>query len=169
VVIHTGLLEKAEGWNEVLGVLGHEVSHVTRRHHVRGVVSQLGAFYVLSLFLGDAGAIGGIILQTGAQLESLMYSREFETESDESGWEYLVKAGIHPGGMITFFEKLQKEYGLEDASQEKMSFLSTHPATSDRIKTLREKEKNLTNAATLKKETGDFAAFKKRLQDLSRD
>jgi Zn-dependent protease with chaperone function len=167
IVIHSGLLEKASGWNEVQGVLGHEISHVTLRHHVRGVVSKLGAFYVLSLFLGDAGAVGSIILQTGAQLESLMYSREFETESDEQGWEYLVKAGINPTGMITFFEKLEKEYGIEEASkeeQQKMSFLSTHPATSERIQRLREKEKELNNAESLKKESGDFISFKAKLQ-----
>jgi predicted Zn-dependent protease len=37
------------------------------------------------------------------------FSRDFEREADEVGWDYLVSAGIDPRGMIDFFETMKRE------------------------------------------------------------
>ena len=137
VVIHTELLEAADNAEEVAGVLAHEISHVTRRHHIRGIIGNLGIFFIIRALLGDVAGLSGDIATAGATLSSLKYSRGFETEADDEGYSLLLKAHIKPDGMIHFFEKLKKEN--PDAGM--MDFLSTHPATSDRIENLNKKEK----------------------------
>jgi hypothetical protein len=139
IVIHSGLIAKAEDVNEVAGVLAHEISHVTRRHHIRGIVDKLGFFVLLRAFLGDAAGIGTELALVGSSLEALRYSRDYELEADESGWELMLAANLDPNGMIAFFEQLQHEHGSMPAEA---SFLSTHPATEERIEKLKAKALN---------------------------
>lgn len=139
VVIHSGLILEADNVNEVAGVLAHEISHVTRRHHVRGMVDKLGFFMLFRALLGDVGGIGAELAVYGATIESLKYSRDYELEADESGWNLMLKANLDPTGMIDFFEKLQHEHGDMPGVA---TFMSTHPATGDRIKILEAKPLN---------------------------
>lgn len=138
VVIHSGLILEADNVNEVAGVLAHEISHVTRRHHVRGMVDKLGFFMLIRALMGDATFIAEATA-IGATLEALKYSRDYELEADESGWNLMLKANLDPTGMIDFFQKLQHEHGdMPDAA----SFMSTHPATGERIEILEAKPLN---------------------------
>jgi beta-barrel assembly-enhancing protease len=57
-------------------------------------------------------------------------------EADENGWKLLNKAKIDPRGMIVFFETMKKEQGNAEVSE----FISTHPATAERIKNLEKKK-----------------------------
>ncbi len=135
VVIQTGLIENANSWEEVLGVLGHELAHVSRRHHVRGVINNIGLYALISATIGDISALAGTFANVGNELASLSNSRNFETEADETGWNYLVDAKINPKGLIAFFQTLEKE----NKSDYDFSFLSTHPNTTERIKVLQSK------------------------------
>lgn len=134
VVIQTGLIDHAKSWEEVLGVVGHELAHVTRRHHLRGVINEMGLWVIVSAVVGDVNSLYGAIIGTGGDLASLSNSRDFETEADETGMDFLIQAHINPKGMISFFKTLQKE--SENKMDDYTSFMSTHPATSDRIKHL---------------------------------
>jgi len=147
VVIQTGLIENAKSWEEVMGVVSHELSHVTRRHHIRGIINNLGIFTILSAAFGDVSALAGTFLNFGGELASLSNSRDFENEADETGWKYLVQAKMNPKGLITFFETLSKEEKKSEIKSKvdetiDLSFLSTHPNTKDRISALKEKLKS---------------------------
>ncbi|MCX6182212.1 MAG: M48 family metallopeptidase [Bacteroidetes bacterium] len=169
IVIHSGLIAKSSSWEELTGVLGHEIAHVTQRHHLRGIISNLGIFAVLSAVIGDATAIFGTLANAGGSLSSLMYSREYETESDEKGWEYLMKANINPTGMISFFKKLQKEYPEAKDTEEITEILSTHPATQERIDNLTAKEKDI-KGIKFTAFSNSFDTFKKQLKtDLDKE
>ncbi len=89
---------------------------------------QLGSA-VLAIFIGGLAAQGG---QLAGQMAAMAYlntfSRDAERESDLFGVEVLPRAGIHPIGLATFFETLQKESGGRPPA-----FLSSHPATDERI------------------------------------
>ncbi len=144
IVVHTGLIMKAERPEEILGVLGHEIAHVTKRHSTRQLVGTVGLFALVQLLFGDASGIAAVVVSGGAELASLSYSRDHESESDDAGWEYLSDAGIDPEGLIDFFERLREEEAenpLASAAGESLSFMSTHPATRERIERLREKLK----------------------------
>ena len=147
VIVNSGLIEKANNWEEVMGVLGHELAHVTQRHHIRGVINNIGIFAILSATLGDVSALAGTFANLGGELASLSNSRAFENEADETGWNYLVQANINPSGLISFFKIIKKEYEptIDSLKTEQidLSFLSTHPQTEERIAHLIKKQQQL--------------------------
>ncbi len=142
VALHTGLLLAADTPEEVLGVLAHELSHVTKQHGMRGIVQGLGLYGIVSLFFGDVSGLAAILVNNAPFLLSQKFSRDHEREADEQGFRYLEAAKLNPRGMITFFEKMRRE---EEKLREKipggevldaLSFLSTHPATTERTERL---------------------------------
>lgn len=169
VVIQTGLIQNAQSWEEVLGVLSHEIAHVTRRHHIRSVVNSVGIYALVSFALGDVSAILATVGAAGGNLAELANSRTFEYEADETGWDYLVATKINPEGMISFFETLdnQPKSQIDSTLSESidLSFLSTHPDTKDRINKLKEKQKELKMNFTV--QPANFEAFKKDLTTIN--
>lgn len=138
VALHTGLLLAAESPEEVLGVLGHELSHVTAQHGLRGIVEGLGLYAVISTFFGDVSGLAAILVNNAPFLLTQKFSRDHEREADEQGFRYLEAAKLNPRGLLTFFAKMRRE---EEKLKEKLpagaaldalSFLSTHPATAER-------------------------------------
>ncbi|MBK8808072.1 MAG: M48 family metallopeptidase [Bacteroidales bacterium] len=147
VIIQTGLVENAKSWEEVLGVLSHEIAHVSRRHHIRSLLNNVGIYALVSVMFGDISAIIATVGSVGGNLATLANSRAFEYEADETGWNYLVQSEINPNGMITFFETLESQTKTKlDSTVSNtldLSFLSTHPDTQDRINKLKEKKVRL--------------------------
>lgn len=158
VIIHSGLIEKAKTPEEVQGVLAHEISHVTRRHHVRSIIGNLGIWLIIRGVIGDVSGISSDIINAGAALSTLKYSRDFEREADQSGFDLLNKADINPKGMIDFFGTLKKENG--DAGM--ADFLSTHPATEERIENLKKMKVENTQ---FRKPDLDFKVFQQRINN----
>ncbi|POY36999.1 hypothetical protein C3K47_08035 [Solitalea longa] len=169
VVVQTGLIKNAKSWEEVMGVLGHELAHVTRRHHIRSVINNIGIFTILAATLGDVSALAGTFANLGGDLASLANSRSFENEADESGLDMLISAKMNPQGLISFFETLKKEQQTElnKKVEEKvdLSFLSTHPNTQDRIEHLKQKIKNIHQ--TYIPLPANFNAFKEALLNVN--
>lgn len=165
VVIQTGLIANAKSWEEVMGVLSHELAHVTQRHHVRGIINNVGVFALLSATIGDMSALAGTFANIGGDLASLSNSRSFEHEADEVGWEYLVNAKISPKGLISFFESLKKETESAEKDAIDLSFLSTHPDTQNRIDNLKLKEKKLNQK--FDSLPGNFEAFKTAISEIN--
>lgn len=128
VVVNRGLLAAAESGEEVAAVLGHEISHVTLRHSTKRLAGSLGASAALALILGmvDLGAPA----YTLAHLSGLGYERDQEREADEAGVALLMRAGISPVGMATFFER-------SSSSAHPPEMVSTHPDPGDRAERAR--------------------------------
>ena len=140
IVVHTGLLKNAKRPEEIAGVLAHEISHITRRHSLRNMVSSLGTMVIILAVFGD---YSGLARGASTLLEQ-SYSRDFEREADATGWEYLLAADIDPRGMIDFFKILVAEEEKTGVQMDGvLEFISTHPDTKERIATLEEKLKDL--------------------------
>ena len=146
IVINYGTIMKVERIEELYGVIGHELGHVSQRHHIRGLIGNLGTFLIFQGFLGDEAGLIGAIGESAGKLSSLFYSRAFERESDEVGFTYLTKAGIDPKGMVEFFQRIEREseISLEEEEEEEeeensetidalKNFVSTHPGINERI------------------------------------
>ena len=130
VVVHTGLLAKATSIDQLVGVLGHEVTHVTRRHSLRQIIYDLGLTTTLRWLLGVPDGVADTIAGAAVNLSGLKFSREQEAEADRGGVELLQKARLPATGLQSFFEELAKDKGKIP------SFLSTHPADAERSATL---------------------------------
>jgi predicted Zn-dependent protease len=142
VALHTGLLLAADSPEEVLGVLGHELSHVTSQHGMRAMVEGLGLYAIVTTFLGDASGLAAILVNNAPFLLTQKFSRDHEREADEQGFRYLEAAKLNPRGLLTFFEKMRREEEkLKEnipggEALEALNFLSTHPATAERTERL---------------------------------
>jgi predicted Zn-dependent protease len=138
VFIHTGLLKAVGRPEELAGVLAHEIAHVTQRHAFRKLIESSGLYLVVQYFLGDATGIMAAIANSSELLLKQKYSRDFEREADDVGWNYLVQAKIDPRGMLDFFQKLKAEEAkLPAGSGPGWDLLSTHPSSEERIRRLK--------------------------------
>lgn len=131
IVIFTGLLRAAGGPDEIAGVLGHEMAHVTLRHGLRNVAHRAGLVLGLSLLLGDASGWAELAGDAALLAQSNDYSREQERAADAEGVRMLMAAGLDPSGLAEFFRLLEDQPGSELSGA--MSWLSTHPDHRSRI------------------------------------
>jgi len=129
VVVNSGLLKAADSADQVAGVLAHEASHVERRHALRNLIHALGLRAVMAVALGDFS--GGVWGDMAGELAELSFSRELEEEADLEGLRLLRKAGLPAAGMAEFFGKMAASEGAG------IELLSSHPASSERLETLR--------------------------------
>jgi predicted Zn-dependent protease len=152
VVLNSELLLRAESAEEVLGVLAHEISHVTSQHGTRNLIASAGLYLTVQAALGDASGLLATLAGAAPFLLSQKYSRGFENEADSQGFELLQRAQIDGRGMVSFFEKVKAEEekmrakareqvgeGAGAVLTEIPEFLATHPATDSRIERMREK------------------------------
>lgn len=166
IVIHTGLIVNASRAEEILGVLAHEIAHVNRQHGVRKVLESTGLFVILSSLFGDVGGVTAVVLSNGTFLLQQQFSRDFEREADKLAVDYLADADIDPSGLYDFFAKLKQE-GSETtlgSLTDSLSLLSTHPATSERMKLL-QKAIDEKSDRTHKSISFDLEAFQKLLYE----
>lgn len=147
IVINAGLIQEADDASEVLGVLAHEIAHVTEQHGVRNIINAAGIFLVVDALLGDVSGILAMLANATPLLINQSYSRKFEAQADVVGLGFLQQANIDPNGLVSFFEKMREREqemlaNVEDDDtralmEDAMAFLSTHPATEDRIRDIR--------------------------------
>lgn len=131
IYVYTGLLLAADNEAEVVGILGHEIGHVVGHHSARQLVGAYGLQAVTQMALGkDAGDVSKIAAGLAGKGAQLAYGRDMELEADLDGARYSSRAGYDPRGLATFFQKLQAKSG---EGPKFLTFLSTHPANSDRI------------------------------------
>ena len=114
------------------GVLGHEIVHVAETHGLKQVYRSLGTYLLVAVIVGDVGPILDDLLLEGGLLLSLSYSRDHEWEADRTGMELAARAGYDPAALALFFERMTA--GEQAAGS---SWLSTHPATGERILEIR--------------------------------
>ena len=132
IMVYSGLVEKLQlSDGEIAAVLGHEISHALREHARERVsrayeqkVALLG-FAVLTgvdpSALDLADAVASVTFQ-------LPHSREQEAEADVMGLELMARAGYDPHEAISLWKKM-----MAAAQSSPPQFLSTHPASANRI------------------------------------
>lgn len=141
IYVYTGLLKAASSEAEVVGVLGHETAHVTRRHVAQQMVTNYGLQSVLDMGLGkNPGLITSTVANVATQGYLLKYSRDHERDADDYGLKYAAAAGFDPHGFANFFKKLGGSGGPE--------FLSTHPEPADRASTAQKRIRAMKNPPT---------------------
>ena len=133
IYFYSGLLLKAENTAEIIGVMGHEVAHVTERHVAERLVKAYGLQALLNMALGqNPGQVKQIVAGMLAQGYLLKYGRSQESESDKVGLSYVLRDGTYsPQGMVTFFQK------LDEGGASVPTIVSSHPDPGERAKTLR--------------------------------
>ncbi|MEX2454438.1 MAG: M48 family metalloprotease [Rhodospirillaceae bacterium] len=143
IFVSTGLLMRAEHPGQVIGVLAHEIGHITGGHLARleGAISDaqtqamIGSIIGVALGVltgqGGAAAAGTAKAQDIALRNLLKFTRTQERSADQVAVDLLDKSNQSSRGLLEFFEILQDQELLVRSRQD--PYVITHPLTEDRI------------------------------------
>jgi len=163
--VNSGLILAADEESELAGVMAHEIAHVAARHATRQMTRAQWANIGTIPLIFVGGGIGYAVRSAaglGLPLTFLSFSRNFESEADYLGLQYMYKAGYDPNAFVQFFEKLQAREKKKPGTLAKA--FSTHPQTPDRISRSQEEiSKILPARAQYVVTTSEFADVKSRL------
>jgi predicted Zn-dependent protease len=134
IVVTDEMVATASGDYEFFAVVAHEIGHIHGRHAMRMVLQDSGLAVLMTAIAGDA--VGTTIL--AAALPSVLlrsrYSRQFETEADDYAFAMLKRHGVSPRIFADMLRRLQNDKLDEQRSGSILEYLSSHPATEERIR-----------------------------------
>lgn len=158
VGFYKGMMDFADNDDQIAGIMGHEVGHVSGSHareryslQVASQAAVVGTAVIggtalsrkcnsvpaeqRSSCLNNANRNTQYLVQAiglGAQIGLVLpYSRRHETESDLLGANYAYRAGYDPYQSVRLWEKM-----AERNQNRPPEFLSTHPDPTNRAQTL---------------------------------
>jgi predicted Zn-dependent protease len=138
-----GILAQFNNEAELIGVLGHEMGHVTARHSAsQQTKQQLGQVLLFGGVIAseEFRQFAGYAMQ-GMELLFLKFSRDNEREADRLGVEYSSKISYDAQKMADFFNVLNKmSMGSEHGGVP--TFMSTHPDPGDRYNSVKQQAKH---------------------------
>ncbi len=154
IVMLDDLVALSSNDNELMGVLAHELGHVQRRHAARMVLQTSIVGLAATWWLGD---VSTLLAAAPAAILGAKYSRDMEREADIYGIALMQKNGLSACYLASMLGKLEENFKqkqankmnkkqLDQANESKHSenkilsqigsYLSSHPATPERMKML---------------------------------
>jgi predicted Zn-dependent protease len=136
IAFYTGILQQLQLTDdEVAMVMGHEIAHALREHArermgksaVTQGAARIGGALAASFFGIDPRITDGLA-SGGANLLTLEFGREDESEADLVGMELAARAGYDPRAGVTLWEKMSAA-----SKGAPPQWLSTHPSGKTRI------------------------------------
>ena len=147
IFITSGLLMAAERPAQVIGVLAHEIGHITGGHLARleGALddarTQAMIGQIVGLALGVLAKDAGVgaatsAAGTGVAVKTLLkFTRTQERSADQVAVDLLDQTQTSARGLLEFFELLQDQELLVRSRQD--DYVVTHPLTQDRLEFVR--------------------------------
>lgn len=133
VAVTYGLMRFVKSDDEIAVVLGHELAHITKGHHLKG--SGIG---LLSMLAGIAAGIGAnkvspgsgdIVMRSVSSAFNARFSQDFEREADYFGLKYVFLSGFDIEAGVDVWER----FAIEVPQSMTRSFFSTHPSSPERM------------------------------------
>lgn len=133
IYITRGILAYLDSEAQLVGVVGHEIGHVTARHSAQQYTRAMGGtvgLAALSIFVPAARPFGQLTEQALGVL-FLKYGRGDELQSDSLGAKYAATNGWDPRAVPQFLATLGR---LSEGSEKGIpNWLSTHPDPASRV------------------------------------
>ena len=137
IFVTRGLVDRVDE-AELAGILAHEITHVTEKHHLNALQSKARAGLATQLIGSQLrNNVAGALSQQGLNLIRNVYSSGLdqgdEFESDRQGVALAARAGFDPYGLPAVLQQLRT------AAPDNPLFtltLSTHPPAQQRIELL---------------------------------
>jgi predicted Zn-dependent protease len=141
IYVSRGLLALVNSEDELAGVIGHEIGHVTGQHAASRinlsapfkVITGLTGWVtgILTPRIGEAIQSGGDTLTDGLLIAP--YGRQQERDADRIGLKLAAAAGWDPMGLSRFLHTLGREDELRSGGPRRSNWLDSHPATPERV------------------------------------
>ncbi|MDR0289297.1 MAG: M48 family metalloprotease [Rickettsiales bacterium] len=139
IFIHLGLLQHSTEPYVLLGILAHEIAHISAGHvlQMSGAVGYFQSIAMISYVVGLVSTIiinpqvASAILLSGVALSSRLffnYSQEQESVADSYALRYLDESGYDNSGMKEVFDYFKS---IEHENTE--GYFRTHPLSDKRI------------------------------------
>jgi predicted Zn-dependent protease len=147
IFVTTGLINHSSDPEMIVGVLAHEVGHISGGHLVatKEEMQNLRQRMLLGLIAGVAAgvatgssdvAIGAGLGSSSSQISSIFkFSRTQESSADQAGIKYLTRLGVKPDGLMGFLNDLNKK--SRTFNKEQNAYLHTHPLSQDRVDSIK--------------------------------
>ena len=138
VFITRGLLLRMRNEAELASVLGHEIAHVLRRHHLNaiqksartGLMADLASLAASS---SEHAALAEKAIGAGTELYARGLDKDDEFEADRMGVVIAARAGYDPYGLPAVLQTLEAA-NAQDSNLALM--FKTHPAPQQRLELL---------------------------------
>jgi len=136
VFITLGLYRQLNSEAELAGVLGHEIAHVTQKHHLKvlkksSLISAAGQ--AVSRKAKNNDQIVQNVIGNGAEIMARGLDKEAEYEADRVGAVYAARAGYDPWGLPAV---LQSIAALPARDNRTSLLFKTHPQPEERLSRL---------------------------------
>ena len=168
IYVTRGILAFLHNEEQMAGVLGHEIGHVTARHSAQQYTKATSAglgLTLLSIFVPEARPLTGAA-ETALGVLFLKHGRDDELQADRLAAQYTAKTGWDPRGVAGMLRTLQRLDVATGSSKGVPNWLSTHPAPADRVeKVLAFIETNPVAVGTAARST-DEAAYQRHLDGI---
>jgi predicted Zn-dependent protease len=160
-----GLVALANDTSELASVLSHEMAHVIARHaairedQIR--IAALRSRVATDLF--NDPQMGALALAK-SKIALATFSRGQELEADGIGVGISSRAGFDPYGGVRFLSAMQRTAELKPAAgalaadPKYLDFLSSHPATPDRIKVTQANARQYSGPGRGERDRADYLA-----------
>ena len=139
IVVTKGLIDRVADEAELAGILAHEITHVTSRHHLKAMNknaqtslgTQLLAQAAASKINNTVGKnLSSQVVALGRDLYSRGLDQGDELEADRNGVALATRAGFDPFGLVAVLQQLRS--ATPDNPIFSLS-MSTHPAPQLRL------------------------------------
>ena len=180
IFINTGLILRSGNANQLIGVLAHEIGHISGGHLIKGTAARkkISATSFLGILLGgaaiiaghqDAGAAAIQFGKTASIKNYLRFSRTQESAADYSALRILEKTKQSARGLLQFMEILEDQELLSTRSQD--PYIRTHPLNQNRIDAIRQHTRNsrYTDALTSSRNRMAYNRIKAKLVGFTQD
>ena len=145
IAVYTGMLDVTKNTNGLAAVMGHEIAHAVAKHSVerasRSVLLNTST-QLFDIFTG--GKLSQVNRVTGMNTVGLLsqigimnpFTRRQESEADYLGMIFSSLSGYDIRETKKLWERMKKS----NKGKEPPEFMSTHPSSTNRIKSLSEWE-----------------------------
>ncbi|MEO8577600.1 MAG: M48 family metallopeptidase [Gemmatimonadales bacterium] len=170
VYVNRGLIESTNRFDELAGVLGHEIGHVIQRHSVKQMQNQqkVGVVAGLACTLTNLcdSQLGQAAVNIGGSAIVARHSRADELQADSEAVENVLKVRIDPEGIPSLFEVLMQQRQREPSIVE--GWFSTHPLEESRIGKARQliEKAGADKVGGLLQDLPSYQEFKRRVGSL---
>lgn len=137
VFVTRGLVDRVDE-AELAGILAHEITHVTEKHHLNALRAKARAGIATQLLASQlrndiGGAIGAQMLALGKNLYSSGLDQGDEFDADRNGVTLATRAGFDPYGLPSVLQQLR---GVPAGDNLFALTLATHPPAQQRLELL---------------------------------